>query len=293
MAKGSKEDPYTMEEYKKMIEEGTWKSAFVIDDEGRISYALAEVKFHGYSSMGSGSNNGSQGSSDYKEEDEEDDDEEDDDDENSNTGHPSTGGPSGTGGPSTGGPGTGGPGNAGGNTGGSSTGGNTGNSGSSTSSIPDLSSKVTFYGYENPTGCFDQCIKMLSSVGLTVDSKEIAFMECDTNGRATEPTANVQEGIKYINSELRLGHPVIAIVDRKKGCSLGPSWTDKAGDHFVLIVGGNEKAGYHYFDPGTAVPSKGKSKENVFTFSNGTFTSDSPNNVSGNMYTLTSIRKNK
>lgn len=35
MADGSKTDPYTMEEYYDMVEDGTWTGGYVKDDQGR------------------------------------------------------------------------------------------------------------------------------------------------------------------------------------------------------------------------------------------------------------------
>ena len=38
---------------------------------------------------------------------------------------------------------------------------------------------------------------------------------------------------------------------------MGPTKDDQAGDHFVIIVGGNQNTGYHYFDPATKYVTKG------------------------------------
>lgn len=285
MAKGSKSDPYTMAEYNEMLQNGTWKGGYVKDDNGNVSYTLPELVANGYSGSGSGSgsSSGNGSGSDFQfgsyksfQGDPGLDDDDDDDEE------------------------------SGGNNGNNnqSSGGNGeyfgGGGGNSSPSIPDLSSKVTFSGYkeEDKSGCFRRCTEMLQSIdGLDVIKCEIAFMNCDNNGRTTTPTGHVQDGINYIDDQLKAGHPVIVAVDRKIGTSIGKTWADQAGDHFVIIVGGNKSVGYHYFDPGTAHYEKGTSRENVFKFSNGKFTSESPNNVKEkneekSVYTLTSLRKN-
>lgn len=120
MAKGSKEDPYSMSEYDNMVEKGTWKGGYVKDDSGNVTYTMGTVVVNGYSS-GSGSGKGSDfqfGS--YKSFSGDpnlgDDDDDDDDDDNKNKGN----GDDGNDKPSGGTGGTGGLG-GGGNSGGGST----------------------------------------------------------------------------------------------------------------------------------------------------------------------------
>jgi hypothetical protein len=76
--------------------------------------------------------------------------------------------------------------------------------------------------------------------------------------------------------------------------NMASHWKDQAGDHFVIIVGGNSSSGYHYFDPASSSAIKGCSLDNKFTFNESGFLSDV--NDCGreeHTYILTSIRRNK
>ena len=49
------ENPYSMSECEKMLDEGTWPGGFVKDDAGQVSYVMKSVTVQGYSGSGSGS----------------------------------------------------------------------------------------------------------------------------------------------------------------------------------------------------------------------------------------------
>ena len=287
MAKGSKSDPYTMAEYNEMLKNGTWKGGYVKDDNGNVSYTLPELAANGYSGSGnrSGSSSGNGSGSDfqfgsYKSFQGDpglDDDDEDDEESGGNNGNNNQ---------SSGGNGE----YFGGGGGGSYSGSN--------KYVYDVSKNVVFHGYleSDKTGCKNRCKEMLKSAGKTMSNQDIAFTNFDGEGRATTPTEHVQEGLNYIDSQLKAGYPVVAVVDYKKGTSLGDIWNDLAGDHFVIIVGKTKNGEYRYYDPAKTGADRGTSEENVFRYSNGTFISTSNNNVTANKipqpYTLTSIRKN-
>lgn len=131
--------------------------------------------------------------------------------------------------------------------------------------VDDILSPSDFQGYKksDPYGCLNRCKEMLAIADCTLDGGEIAMTKYDGNGRATNPTSNVSKGLKYINNQLGQGHPVIVSVDYKPGTSMGAGRDDQAGDHFVIIVGGSDKAGYHYYDPNTASIGKGTSEDNL------------------------------
>ena len=145
-------------------------------------------------------------------------------------------------------------------------------------------------------GGHKRCRQNYEMIEKTMSNQDIAFTNFDGEGRATTPTEHVQEGLNYIDSQLKAGYPVVAVVDYKKGTSLGGIWNDLAGDHFVIIVGKTKNGEYRYYDPAKTGADRGTSEENVFRYSNGTFISTSNNNVTANKipqpYTLTSIRKN-
>lgn len=163
------------------------------------------------------------------------------------------------------------------------------------SSATDIISVTSFKGYKqsDPQGCFRRCKEMLAEAQCQVSGQEIAMTHYDENGRATTATSDFKSRIQYINSQINLGHPVIVSVDYKDGTSMGGNRKDKAGDHFVIIVGGSNSSGYHYFDPATAYQSRGTSKSNLFTEQNGILRSTNTCTGSTRHYTLTGIRKNK
>ena len=82
-------------------------------------------------------------------------------------------------------------------------------------------------------------------------------------------------------------------VDYKVGTSMGEDRKDQAGDHFVVIVGGDSSNGYHYYDPATANIDRGTSVSNTFTLKDGKLTDvNECTGKSTNYYTVTSIREN-
>lgn len=165
--------------------------------------------------------------------------------------------------------------------------------------IADVLPTSMFSGYrdKDSSGCYNRCKEMLASANCYVNTivKDILMMNSDSSGKATSHTSHVIEGLNYIDSQLKKGHPVIVAVDSKAGCTIGPSWKDKAGDHFVIIVGGSRQNGYHYFDPATKDPQRGTSKENTFSFSNNKLTDINTCRGGGTKveYVVTSIRQNQ
>lgn len=250
--KGSASNPYTWDEYIKMVEEGTWTGGFV---EG-AGYILPDVTIYGslHDSQDDSFNDsyyfsdaeGSNGSS-----------------------------------------------NTGGNTGGGGTG--SGGDGGNSGVYADVLKPSDFCGFKKsePRNCFERCKEMLKKTGASLNGKEILMTYSDADGNATDHTSNTAKGLDYIDSQLEKGHAVIVVVDYKAGTSLDPSRADKAGDHFVIIVGGGRNGGYHYFDPATAYQDRGTSEDNKFDLGNGKLTDK--NNCTGkgeHNYTVSSIRQN-
>lgn len=132
---------------------------------------------------------------------------------------------------------------------------------------------------------------MLAIAKCQLNGDEIAMTHYDSNGRATTATNNFVYGLNYIDGQLQQKKPVIVAVDYKEKTSMGSTRLDQAGDHFVIIVGGSQTNGYHYFDPATGDKEKGTSPNNVFTIE-GDLMKDT-NTCIGSYYILTSIRENK
>lgn len=151
-----------------------------------------------------------------------------------------------------------------------------------------------FCGYEQAQaeGCLSKCVIMLEKTHTSLSGGYITMTINSANGIAVSPTENVNEGIRYIDSELRKGHGVIVGVDHQAGHSMN-GVNDNAAEHYVIIVsGGNGK--YRFYDPATNDPGCGTSSDNVLNLQNdmllGSF-----HFYDGRVwdYAVTHIRKNK
>lgn len=173
-------------------------------------------------------------------------------------------------------------------------GGHSSNQNKGGSYIPDVLEESQFSGYlgSDKSGCLRRCQEMLAAVGCELSGKDIIMTGYDGNGRTTN-SKNTSLGIEYIDSQLKKGRPVVVAVDYKVGTSMGEDRKDQAGDHFVVIVGGDSSNGYHYYDPATANIDRGTSVSNTFTLKDGKLTDvNECTGKSTNYYTVTSIREN-
>lgn len=190
--------------------------------------------------------------------------------------------------------------NSGGNTGGTGNSGNTSNNNTSNNHdsdkviSDDILGKTQFHGFlqSDQKGCFDRCKEMLAEVGCSLNNKlnDIAMATYDKNGRVTGACSESQNGISYIEEQLKKGNPVIVSVDYKNTTSMGSGRNDKAGDHFIIIVGGSLNTGFHYFDPATAYTNKGTSTGNILQYKNGLLIDEST--CVGEKYTVSGVRIN-
>lgn len=126
-----------------------------------------------------------------------------------------------------------------------------------------------------------------------IEGDRIFMYARDSNGVAAPTEADFNRGADYIDSQLAQKKPVIVAVDYRTGCSMGLEREDRAGDHFVIIVGGGRTKGYHYFDPATGNHARGTSKDNLFRREGNMLVSTNTCNWIERHYTLTSIRTNK
>lgn len=255
--KGTPSNPYTQEEFDSMLAAGTWSGGYV---EG-MGYVAPETTIHG--SSGSFSDSDSDSWSDPW----------------GSTSDPwgsseenKSDKPSGSGG-----------------------GGTSGGQNNTDSSQSDVLPASAFRGYlsSDPTGCLNRCREMLAAAKCQLNNKEIAMTYFDNNGRATIATDDFIYGLNYIDGQLQQNKPVIVAVDYKNGTSMGVTRSDQSGDHFVIIVGGNQTNGYHYYDPATQNKDRGTSTENQFNMSGGLMRSTNKCTGSTHYYILTSIRENK
>ncbi len=284
-AKGTAENPYTEAEYEAMLNNGTWPGGYVQN----LGYCMKEVVI-------SSSYPGLSDDLEFSDDSWFSDDFDSWDfgsDPLDNSGDGGSTQPSGTGGSGNN--------NNGGNHGGNITSGGSGTSGgNSSANIIDVIPTSAFKGYldSDKAGCFNRCREMLAEAKCQLNGNEIAMTHYDSNGRATTATDKFKSGLNYIDGQLRQKKPVIVAVDYKKGTSMGETRADQAGDHFVIIVGGSQTKGYHYYDPATASRERGTSLNNLFKMDGGlmkstnTCTSADPSRPP-RYYILTSVRENK
>lgn len=286
-SKGSKNNPYTMSEYESLADAGNWAGGYVRDDSGNVTYIMKEITVTGYScgSRGSGSGSGDFQFASYTSFSGEQSMNDDDNDGEYGNGGGSGGSGGGNGG-SSGGSGNGGSGGGSGSSGGGNTG--TGNN------VPDLSNKVTFFGFQNAdkTGCLNRCKEMLESAGGELTGEDIP-MGVYQDKRVIGPVENYINGILYIEEQLNKGFPVIVYVDYKDGCGVGSTKNDKAGDHAIIIVGGSCACGFHFYDPATGNEGQGTSTSNRLIYQDGMLQCDCICTGKSKHYKLSSIRINK
>ncbi|KGI22888.1 hypothetical protein [Hoylesella timonensis] len=277
-AKGTAENPYTEEEFETMLDNGTWPGGYVQN----MGYVMKEVVVSSsYPDSGVVDSDDSWSWSDPW-------------DSSSDPWDSSSEPWDGT--------------NSSGNSGNNHNGGSQGvdvNSGghggggviSGNKPVSDVIPTSAFKGYRDSdkAGCLNRCREMLATANCELTGSEIAMANYDSNGRATTATDNYKSGLAYIDSQLRQKKPVIVAVDYKEKTSLGSGRKDRAGDHFVIIVGGSQTHGYHYYDPATANIEKGTSSDNTFRLDGKLLKDENRCTGSSNVkyYTLTSIRKNR
>lgn len=260
--KGTYENPYSFKEYEDLVNAGMWKGGWVRYQTGVYYAALGGVAHgslgcddDGSDTMGSDSIGCDYYGSDELGSDTTEIETPSQPGDSTGT-NPGRGGGGGTGGVNPGG--------------GIPSGGGSGTShsgGDNYPDIPDVLPTSAFKGLTKKDGCFERCKEMLTAGNgdwSGKDGKEILMAHSDSTGQATTAASSFEDGLDYIDGQLKQGKPVIVVVDYKPGDTMGGERNDKGGDHFVIIVGGSRTSGYHYFDPATANQGRGTSTDNTF-----------------------------
>lgn len=118
-------------------------------------------------------------------------------------------------------------------------------------------------------GCKRRCIEMLAKSGGELSGDRIDITINDDNGRASSPSNKFQQGINAIDKSLDKKQAIILNVDYKDGTA---SSADKAGDHFIIVVGKTKIDGityYHFYDPATQFKDIGTANSNVLYVKDG------------------------
>lgn len=136
---------------------------------------------------------------------------------------------------------------------------------------------------------YNKCCEILDRSKCQLNGKEILMAVSDNKGRATGIADDFSKGLDYIDEELKNKHPVMAAVDYKEGQVMGWQHTDKSGDSFIVIVSGDRKSGYHYYDPA----NEKDAGSNKFVIDKGFLKSRKHAEGKTRSFVLTSIRLNK
>jgi hypothetical protein len=144
------------------------------------------------------------------------------------------------------------------------------------------------------TGCKRRCMEMLAHSGCELSGERIDMTVNNDNGRAIAQSADFQKGINAIDNALDKKQTIILNEYYKDGTA---SSADRAGDHFIIIVGRTIIDGiayYHFYDPATSDLKRGTANRNVLQIKDGYLTGDF---LTGRgkvkRYKVTSVRLNK
>ena len=143
-------------------------------------------------------------------------------------------------------------------------------------------------------GCKRRCMEMLAYSGCELSGERIDMTINNERGRATSHSSDFQKGLNAINKALDKKQTIILNVDYKEGTA---SSADRAGDHFIIVVGRTIIDGvsyYHFYDPATQFTNFGTANTNVLYVKDGFLQGNFvKRNGSINNYKVTSARLNK
>ena len=172
------------------------------------------------------------------------------------------------------------------------------------------STSAVFIPQSSRNGCRDAAYDMAQSTGAhPTRNGEVFMVNHNSDGVATTPTNNVQQGLSVLNSNIEKGLAVVIGIDYKmkqkhnldkaqvdaKGISQTSSYGDGMTDHFITVVGEmyNCKTGatsYYFYDPGS--PANGSSPANVIQMSNGYLQGRTAFGNPAHNFKVTTIRRN-
>ena len=157
--------------------------------------------------------------------------------------------------------------------------------------------------FPDKTGCKVAADKMVENSGATPSigrTEEILMTNHDSNGVATTPTVQAEQGVATLLGSLQEGKAVTVGVDYKpkQVHNLSSSGGDGMTDHFVTIVSSTTslttgETTMRFFDPGTSHKNVGTQQSNVFRYNEGKLqgTFNKAGGRGYNNYTVTTVRK--
>ena len=135
----------------------------------------------------------------------------------------------------------------------------------------DILTKEQFSPFDpnDKVGCKRRCVEMLANSGCELSGERIDMTINNEKGRAITKSNDFQKGINAIDDALNKEQVIILNVDYRDGTA---SSADKAGDHFIVVVGKTVIDGttyYHFYDPATQFTDYGTANTNVLYIKDG------------------------
>lgn len=151
--------------------------------------------------------------------------------------------------------------------------------------------KTEHWIHQEPSECWAASVKILKNYGVTGGARTNCIIIANQKDKVLTPV-NAQNGIDYIDSQLKMGNPVVVgLDDNLRETTYN---THKATDHFFVIVGSgceNGKRFYNFFDVGSKTQEKGTDTSNKLTIKDNLLIEGKSNGGTHN-YTITEIRRN-
>lgn len=146
--------------------------------------------------------------------------------------------------------------------------------------------------HQEPSECWAASVQVLKNYGVIGGARSNAIIIANQNGSTLTPIDS-QKGIDYIDSQLKLGNPIVVGLDDNLRVTTYNS--HQATDHFFVIVGSGCEKGkryYNFFDVGSKTREQGTDNSNRLIIQDNLLIEGKSNGGSHN-YTITEIRKNK
>ncbi|MGK6342036.1 hypothetical protein ACMGDK_07350 [Chryseobacterium sp. DT-3] len=170
--------------------------------------------------------------------------------------------------------------------------GNTGTPCSSCNKTHYNAAKPEHWISQEPSECWAASVKVLKNYGITGGARANCIIMADQDDKTLTPV-DAQTGIDYIDSQLKIGNPVVVGLDdnlRKTTYNV-----HKATDHFFVIVGSgceNGKRYYNFFDVGSSKKEAGTSPDNKMFIKDNLLIKGKSNGGTHD-YTVSEVRRNQ
>lgn len=154
-------------------------------------------------------------------------------------------------------------------------------------------SRPEFWVHQAPNECYQACLAIMRKYGIAVHDSTKRMLLADQHGKVLEAHAEGKEATAYIRSELAAKRPIIVGVDDTLRTNTKNH--HRATEHFIVIVsdGVDDEGRYYfrYFDVGSGDRSRGTSLDNRLYLEAGNLWQAKVS--AKKTYTITEVRKNR